>query len=270
MSLATFKKKTLHSRSSAVKISGIPTHKSWLYQGPYGTPDSLASILFSNSITDTSNAGFSINGPHRNIGRVGQTMQVSKSATPFKGLYPRGWGGTQGRYPDGPNNISMNITPVITGVTNQTQIIKPSVLSYRGMMQRRFRWIHSGQYPTNWVQPVYTGNQTDSSSQGVYIHKKIAANDIWNDVNDPLIYENDNNKNTCTYTKTLYKPKDCSEYTLRIQRQCANPSNSQKPFPYAVQNGTGVLRGGITVSHVASACHTSDTVTTPPSWYTGK
>ena len=43
----------------------------------------------------------------------------------------------------------------------------------------------------------------------------------------------------------------------------------QKPFPYAVQTGTGILRGGINVSNVASSCGTSNPVLTPPDWYTG-
>jgi hypothetical protein len=71
------------------------------------------------------------------------------------------------------------------------------------------------------------------------------------------------------YTKTLHQPKSSSDYTLRIQRRCQDPVGLQKPFPYAVQTGTGVLRGGINVSNVASSCFTSDTVVVPPDWYTG-
>ena len=71
------------------------------------------------------------------------------------------------------------------------------------------------------------------------------------------------------YTKTLYQPKDSSDYTLRVQRKCQNPVGFQKPFPYAVQTGTGVLRGGTNVNNVANACNTSNTVTYPPDWYTG-
>ena len=71
------------------------------------------------------------------------------------------------------------------------------------------------------------------------------------------------------YTKTLHQPKDASDYTLRVQRRCQDPVGFQKPFPYAVQTGTGVLRGGISVSNVASACNTSNTTTVPPDWYTG-
>jgi hypothetical protein len=56
---------------------------------------------------------------------------------------------------------------------------------------------------------------------------------------------------------------------LRIQRKCQNPVGFQKPFPYAVQTGTGILTGGINVNNVGSACNTSNTVLTPPDWYTG-
>jgi hypothetical protein len=70
------------------------------------------------------------------------------------------------------------------------------------------------------------------------------------------------------YTKNLHQPKDASAYTLRVQRRCQNPVGLQKPYPYAVQNGTGVLRGGINVSNVASACNTSNTNIIPPDWYT--
>jgi hypothetical protein len=71
------------------------------------------------------------------------------------------------------------------------------------------------------------------------------------------------------YTKTLHQPKDASDYTLRIQRRCQTPVGFQKPFPYSVQTGTGILTGGITVNNVANACNTSNTVLTPPDWYTG-
>ena len=307
MSLATFKKKSINSASTATKISGKATNNYWIYQGPYGKKGNLPSTIFNASLAgaqvgsvagigenyyigpNASNAGFSINGPHRNIGGIGRNMKFSKSGTPYRGQYPKGWGGTRGRYPDGPNNISLNITPVTTGAAVQNAIVKPSVLSTKGMLARRFRWINSGQYPSNWVQPVYTGNQTDTASQGLYIQNKAAANYCWYDVNDVENYVN--YYKTCgstgcqttpargytmniqqanaAYTKTIHRPKDSSDYTLRIQRKCQNPVGFQKPFPYAVQTGTGVLRGGINVNNVANACNTSNTVSVPPDWYTG-
>ncbi len=299
MSLATFKKKSLNSASSATKISGKPTNYYWMYQGPYGRKGNLPSTIFNASLVgndgsivgpaySASNSGFSINGPHRNAGGIGQNMKFSKSSTPFRGIYPKGWGGTRGRYPDGPNNVSYNITPVRTGIL-KSSIVHPSVLSTKGMLARRFRWINSGQYPNNWVQPDYTGNQTDTASQGLYIQNKSASNYCQYDVNTPEKYVDyfvrggstgcsttpargytmSIQQANAAYTKTLHQPKDSSDYTLRIQRKCQNPVGFQKPFPYAVQNGTGVLRGGISVNNVASACNTSNTILTPPDWYTG-
>jgi hypothetical protein len=300
MSLATFKKKSINSASSATKRSGKPTNEYWIYQGPYGKKGNLPSTIFNASLVgpdgnvggnyyNASNAGFSIIGSHRNIGGVGQNMRFSKTATPYRGKYPKGWGGTNGRYPDGPNNVSLNIMPVLTNVAVQNAIVKPPVLSTKGMLERRFRWINSGQYPSNWVQPVYTGNQTDTASQGLYIQNKAAANYCYYDVNNPEIYVDyfvrcgatgcqptpargytmSIQQANAPYTKTLHKPKDASDYTLRIQRRCQDPVGFQKPFPYAVQTGTGVLRGGINVNNVANACNTSNTVLTPPDWYTG-
>lgn len=299
MSLATFKKKSINSASSATKISGKSTNLYWIYQGPYGRKGNLPSTIFEASLVgkngmlpgiayNASNAGFSINGPHRNVGSVGQSMKFSKSATPYRGIYPKGWGGTRGRYPDGPNEVSLNITPVLAGIL-QSDTVHSSVLSTKGMLERRFRWINSGQYPNYWVQPDYTGNQTDSASQGLYIHNKAAANYCHYDVNNPETYVDyfvrcgatgcqttpargytmSIQQSNAPYTKTLHQPKDASDYTLRIQKRCTNPVGFQKPFPYAVQTGTGVLRGGINVTNVANACNTSNTVVTPPDWYTG-
>lgn len=300
MSLATFKKKSINSVSSATKRSGKPTNEYWIYQGPYGKKGNLPSVIFKASLVGpdgiiggnyytASNAGFSVTGAYRNIGGVGQSMRFSKSATPYRGKYPKGWGGTHGRYPDGPNQVSLNINPVITGVAVQNGIVKPPVLSTKGMLERRFRWVYSGQYPNNWVQPVYTGNQTDSASQGLYVQNKSAANYCHYDVNNPEKYVDyfvrcgstgcqttpargytmSIQQANAAYTKTLHQPKDASDYTLRIQRRCQNPVGFQKPFPYAVQTGTGVLRGGINVDNVANACNTSNTTIVPPDWYTG-
>jgi hypothetical protein len=297
MSLATFKKKSINSVSSATKRSGKSTNEYWLYQGPYGNKHNLPSTIYNASLAGfnekqyytATNSGFSVTGSYRNIGGVGGNMLFSKSATPYRGVHPKGWGGTRGRYPDGPSYKSLNIMPVVTGVAIQNAIVKPPVLSTRGMLERRFRWIKTGQYPNYWVQPVYTGYQTDTASQGIYIQRKSASNYLHYDVNNTAIYVDyyvrcsaTGCKNTpacgytmnlqqsnAAYTKTLYQPKDSSDYTLRIQRKCQDPVGLQKPFPYAVQTGTGVLRGGITVSNVASACNTSNPVLTPPDWYTG-
>ena len=184
MSLVAFKRKSVIRHGT--NRSGKPTDKNWIYQGPYGRPGSLASDIFQRSAHAGANAGFSLEGVYRNKGRVGSNNLFSRSATPFRGVYPKGNGGTGGQYP---TRVSLNIMPVITRVADQTQYVKPPVLSTRGMLARRFRWIANGSYPNNVVQPNYTGNLTDSASQGVYIQQKSAANDCQVDVNNTEKYE---------------------------------------------------------------------------------
>jgi hypothetical protein len=128
--------------------------------------------------------------------------------------------------------------------------------------------------------------QTDTKSQGMYLHELTTANMCVSDVNNSEKYEgyikncgptlcetttakfkyNDMARNGL-YTKTLKQPETSSEHTLRIQRKCANPIGTQKPFPYAVSTGTGLLSGGINTVSVGNACNTSDIYTTPPDWY---
>lgn len=306
MSIVAFKRKSVINYGS--KRSGKSTNKNWIYQGPYGLPTTLASDIYSQGVRPKGelSAGFSLEGPWRNIGRVGQSMRMSKTATPFRGVHPVGYGGTRGRYP---HSVSLNIMPILTEVaSNQQQYVKPPVLSTRGMLARRYRWIANGQYPVNWVQPNYTGNQTDSASQGLYIQRVSAANDCYVNVNDTDKYKD--YYATCTaseqcvggktdrlpfhyytpemvvtkgykmwnirkqphppvrrslssyapYTKTLGEPQTASQHTLHIQRQCANPTPAQKPYPYAVSTGTGILQNGLTVNP-GNSCGTTNAVT---------
>ena len=78
MSLATFKKKSINSASSATKISGKATNNYWIYQGPYGRKGNLPSAIFNASLVgpdgmvggnynNASNAGFSISHRINNI-----------------------------------------------------------------------------------------------------------------------------------------------------------------------------------------------------------
>ena len=270
MSLATFKKKTINKYSSATKRSGKPPGGFWLPQGPFGKNKTINSIMLLENARHMGEVGFSLNGGHRSIS-VGKDMKNSKQGTPFRGIYPRGNGGLRGRYVE-PEPL-MNVgTAKIDIRGNQSEYIKPSVLSTKGMLEQKYKWINNGQYPNNWVQPIYTGNQTDSASQGLYIQTKSAQNDCVVDTNDSIKYE-DNFKQcggsfSChkrmPYTKFLHITQTAGQHTLRMQRKCVNPIGPQKPYPYRVQTGTGILTGGI---GVGSSCITTTTNVVPPEWY---
>ena len=279
MSLTAFKKKSVIQYGS--KRSGKPPGGYWLPQGPFGASTSV----LNEAIHNYGPKGFSLNGGHRNVGYVGKGYSMSKSGTPFRGLYPVGWGGCCGTYKK--TEPIYNVNEVIVQ-GDQAEYIKPSVLSTYGMLAKKYRWIKSGQYPNNWVQPVFgASTQSDTKSQGNYVQNLAAANMCVIDVNDQAKYEgykvncgptncststvqfkyNDMARNA-PYTKTIKQPIDSSTYTLYIQRQCQNPRGDQKPFPYAVQTGTGIKTGGISMVSVGNACNTSNIYLTPPDWYT--
>jgi hypothetical protein len=129
----------------------------------------------------------------------------------------------------------------------------------------------------------------DSASQGLYVQNLAAANTCNLKVNNVETYEghavgcgptlcrpgrstagfkfNDMARNA-PYTKTLYQPVSYGQYNLFLTRGCNNPVGPQKPFPFAVQTGTGIKTGGTSITSVGNACNTSNTYLTPPAWYT--
>jgi len=273
MSLQTFKKKGIINYGS--NRSGKSPGGTWLSQGPFGHQNSIF-------LAATNGEGFSINGGTRNVGYIGKSMAMSKNGTPYYGIFPRGSGGIRGTYPN-PEPV-FNL-PAVRCITegSQAQFIKPSVLSTKGMLTKKYRWAYNGQYPNYWVQPVYpNGTQSDNASQLVYIQKKAAANITVNDTNKPDKYVDyrircgptgcsktnakynsfANITSNVGYTKLLGIPQDASQYTLQIQRKCANPVGVLKPFPFATNGGTGNGATYYTPPAVPQVYYT-----TPPAWY---
>lgn len=271
MSLTAFKRKSVIQYGS--KRSGKPPGGYWITQGPFA-PDSIyGQVPYGPN-------GFSVTGSHRNVGYVGKDSKFSRNGTPFRGPHAMGSGG-KGVYFHEP---VFNVNRVIV-LGDQHKYVKPPSLSTKGMLEKRFRWAYNGKYPNYWVQPIYTGDQVQTASQGMYIHDKSAANDCHNDVNNVAKYignircqsqtclnqrfkmkYNDIARNGL-YTKTIHQPLTSAQQTLRIQRKCANPTFAQKPFPYAVNTGTGILTGGTRVTSVGNACNLSPVYIVPPEWY---
>jgi hypothetical protein len=306
MSLTAFKRKSVINYGS--KRSGKAPGGVWLPQGPFGHSTNGLQLAIDNP----GPVGFSINGGHRNIGGIGRDMKMSKSGTPYRGTQPVGWGGTYGAYPSATlvGSISSNgtqssgaisnahskappVQPVLNSGIVHTQgtqymYIKPSVLSTYGMLDKKYRWAYYGKYPNYWVQPDYTGNQTDTASQGLYIENLASKNTCNLKVNNVGTYEGDIIKCGPTlcrpgrstagfkyndmarngpYTKTLYQPVSYQQYNLRLTRGCTNPVGPQKPFPYAVQTGSSQAAAGTSITSFANACNTSPTFLAPPAWY---
>jgi hypothetical protein len=247
MSIQCLKKKGVINYGS--KRSGIKPGGVWLNQGPFGKGEVVGA---------GGPVGFSLNGGTRNVGYIGKSSAMSKNGTPFYGAFARGNGGTLGKYNQSDTVFNLPVSRTITQ-GQQFGYIKPSVLSNKGMLEKKYKWINNGQYPNYWVQPVYPdGTQSDSASQQVYIDTKAAANTRINDTNRPDLYVDYHIRggpflchrtpakfksfaiiSNKGYTKTLGIPIDSSQYTLQIQRKCAQPTGMLKPFPFATNGGTG-------------------------------
>lgn len=271
MSIVAFKKKSIIQYGS--NRSGKPPGGFWQAQGPFSPNSIYGQPAFGPN-------GFSLQGSHRNVGYVGKDSKFSRNGTPFRGKHAYGSGG-KGVYFHQP---VFNVNRVIV-LGDQYKYVKPSVLSTRGMLERKYKWAYNGQYPNYWVQPIYTGNQLKTASQEMYIHDKSAASDCKIDVNNEAQYvghivcQSQKCLNSAfkmkyndiarlgPYTKNLHQPITSSQQTLRIQRKCANPTFAQKPFPYAVNTGTGILTGGTSVRSVGNACNQSPVFLAPPKWY---
>lgn len=298
MSLTAFKRKSVINHGS--KRSGLPPGGFWLPQGPFGH----STAVLKEAIHQFGASGFSLQGGHRSAGGVGRDMKMSKSGTPYRGLYPVGFGGTYGTYPsatlvgsvtdDGvqstgavPNEHSKlaAVEPVLNArvtevMGTQYMYVKPSVLSNYGMLNKKYRWARHGTYPNYWVQPNYTGNQTDSASQQQYIQKKASANTCNLKVNNvatyvgneckcsPVLCKSGRTLPIAYYTKTLYQPVTYSQYNQYVARGCNNPVGAQKPFPFAVQTGKSMSASGTSIRSSANGCGTSNIYLTPPEWYT--
>jgi|TARA_Y200000002_G_scaffold366909_1_gene358398 hypothetical protein len=258
MSIVAMKNKSVIKHGS--KRSGVPPGGYWLPRGPFGVEqknNGLKPAQLDLSINNFGPVGFSLSGTHRNIGGVGRTMHMSKSGTPFRGQDPVGNGGCCNTYAT--PLPTYNVNQVITQ-GDQYLYVKPSVLSERGMLRTKYRFLYNGQFPNYFSKEVYTGNKTDNASQGVYLSNLSAANDSVLDINEGEKYKDytvrcgatDCRTSTALfkyntmaanapYTKHTKNPIDSSSYTLRLRRGCAtsncDPKKRPQPKP---DNGLGI------------------------------
>ena len=165
MSIVAFKKKSVIKHGS--KRSGRAPGGEFVTQGPFGLKNGN---MLENAASNVAFGpeGFSLAGTRRNVGRVGQSMAMSKSGTPFRGLYPVGNGGCCNQYAT-PLPTMNSLQAETKG--NEYLYVKPSVLSQRGMLRKKFKYLYNGQYPNYIVKEVFTGDQVDNASQGVYLSK---------------------------------------------------------------------------------------------------
>lgn len=163
---------------------------------------------------------FSLNGTHRNQGFIGQTsLSRSLPRTLMKGNTLRGHGGCCGTY---------LITPIVQSAVKTTEdssIVKSSVMNTQGMIDTKYRWIRRPQ-PFSSTKPDYNSN---TNSQEQYI-EKLAKQAIQESVEE---CDRSRTSNCCNipragkpkifnFTKPLssYVPISSGEHTRNIIVPC--------------------------------------------------
>lgn len=114
-----------------------------------------------HSMSVGTKTGFSLNGTHRSQGYVGQTM-LSRSLprTLAKGTTPKGHGGCCGKF-----IVQQPILSAVTS-TEDSNVIKSSVLDNTGMLATKYRWIRRPQPFTS----VKADDTLNSNTQQEYIN----------------------------------------------------------------------------------------------------
>ena len=214
MSLQTMKRKT----TAKLNLSGKGPKQTWMTQGPHG-----------ESKTHVISTGFSLNGGHRNVGRVGQTnLGRSVTRTPFRGNAPMGNGGTNGKYPIVVSNSG-------SCCTNKSDYIKPSSLNTKGMLARKYKWMNGGGTKHH-DDPAHNPTKPDNNypenfSQSSYIQAKASTAAITSIVDDAGDKSCNASGGNCGhhiggkyYQRNMYyknpsQPLDYAQYKLFLNRK---------------------------------------------------
>jgi hypothetical protein len=226
MSIVVLKRKTEAMRNLSGKSKHIK--HTWAIQGPHG---GMGGNVLSYG------GGFSINGSYRNIGSVGTTnLAKSVKRTQFYGTTAKTNSGTT-------ENSNFNYHNSGSCCSNDNTIIKPSVLSTRGMLAKKHRWMKRG-YPHYWVQP--TGNPLDSTASAVV--EKIKTNNLCqSDAFDSgnvvcnsvcklqMIGTKKQTQKSYSKSRDLFS-RSQSDYLTNKKQKCLNPTGANKPFPFQVNN----------------------------------
>ena len=175
----------------------------------------------------TQGQAFSLNGSYRNQGYIGQTsLSRTILRTPASGPESQGHGSCCGQY------VSKTLCNSTASSTEDNQMVKPSVLSYKGMIQKRTQWSRRPA-PHQSLKP-------SDSDYLVYKHQSVKPSDSAHlkSSSDYLVYKRKKAIQECNapgykpagdccpaYVKTkedLGIAKSQGDYIFELIGQCAN------------------------------------------------
>lgn len=165
---------------------------------------------------------FALNGTHRNQGFIGQTsLSRPNIGTSASGIAVHGYGSSGGRYPINP----LKTTSINT--TENSGVVKKSVLSSKGMIEKRTQWVRRPN-PFSSTKP---GDAVQLSSANDYIifKRKMTLKEereILQSTICSLITAENVNTNCCApLVKTAEKigvATSQGDYIFKLIGQCAN------------------------------------------------
>ncbi len=173
---------------------------------------------------------FSINGTTRNQGYIGQTsLSRSLIHTPLKNTVPRGYGGCC-------SVVQRNIKASEIYSLEDNTVVKPSVLSTKGLLATRYRWINRP-FPNSVVKNMDAlSDQTDFIARlkkktlmdieaycpkpdaNKKVVKKVCSSAALKTANGFSIFSKP--KVTCNVAKDLTTVPQ-TKYLLTLQEKCA-------------------------------------------------
>ena len=183
---------------------------------------------------------FSINGTTRNQGYIGQTsLSRSLIHTPLKNAVPRGYGGCC-------SITQRNIKASEIHSLEDNTVVKPSVLSTKGLLATRYRWI-TRPFPnsvvknmdsindqTDYIARLKKKTQTEIESYcpppaaGKNVGKKVCATTTIKTLTGGSIFSKP--VLNCNVAKDL-ETKPHSKYMLTLQERCALRDDYQVVSP---------------------------------------
>jgi hypothetical protein len=179
---------------------------------------------------------FSINGGTRNQGWIGQTsLSRTVNRTLFRNGFPRGFGGNNGNF------LISTICSSDINTTENSKIIKSSVLSTQGQLETQFR-------PEMFITVKPDGNN-NLNEQGLYIENlRIQTVNTINKCDISGNLENGCSNNTNCYNKV-------SNYNNQINH----------PQSVITKSGTTVISAGDYITNLQNKCYLNNTFYVPTS-----
>jgi hypothetical protein len=115
---------------------------------------------------------FALNGTHRNQGFIGQTsFSRSNIGTPASGTAFRGYGSGGGQY------LIEELKTTSIHTTENSNVVKPSVLSSKGMIEKRTQWVRRPN-PFSSTKPGDAINQSSANDYIIFKRKMTLQKEL--------------------------------------------------------------------------------------------